>query len=174
MLKKCCYEGVMPLSINKTLLCVRENRGLGIDGIVTANKGWERRERKRGMRTNYCKLKEQQALQPKPVLPGLMHWIGWALQTISSQSLQDRQLKMFLKYEYSQIFYYMPILLMQIWLLLLQPDFITFHSFSIYGFCRPMLTFEQVVTARHNTFVRNFWKYDFLIKVEIFFIVQNV
>lgn len=27
----------------------------------------------------------------------------------------------------------------------------TFHSFSMYGFCRLMLTLEQVITADHNT-----------------------
>lgn len=46
MWKKCCYEGLVSLSINKTLLCIQENRGLDIDGVVTANKGWERGKEK--------------------------------------------------------------------------------------------------------------------------------
>lgn len=172
MLTKFCYEGLISLSINKTSLSVQENRGLDIDSVVTANKGRERRKRKRGMRTNYCNLKKQQALQPKLLLPGLMCWTGQAPQKFLHRAF-NIVIKMLLKYEYSQMFYYMLKLLMEI-LLLLQPDFITFHSFSMYGFCRLMLTLEQVATASCNTFVRNFWKYDFLIKVEIFFIVQNV
>lgn len=46
MLNKCCYEGLVSLSINKTLLCVQENRGLDIDSVVTANKVWERSKKK--------------------------------------------------------------------------------------------------------------------------------
>lgn len=46
MLKKCCYEGLVSLSINKTLQCIQENRGLDMDGVVTAKKGWERGKEK--------------------------------------------------------------------------------------------------------------------------------
>lgn len=50
----------------------------------------------------------------------------------------------------------------------------TLHSFSTCGFCRLMLTVEQVVTAGHNTSVRNFLKYDFAVKGGNLFTVENV
>lgn len=142
---------------------------LTIDKIVTAEKGWKRVRRKWGMRTDYCNLTKQQTLLSKPLLLKLMHWTAPTLQTTSPYGLLDSHLEMLLKYEYSQIFWHMPLLLMEIWLLLLQLDFRTFHSFSTCGFCRLTLTVEQVVTAGHNTSVRNFLKYDFSVKEGHFF-----
>lgn len=55
----------------------------------------------------------------------------------------------------------MSIVLMETGLLLLEAEFMIFHSFSMYGYCRVMLMLEPVVTADHNT-------------AEGFFIMQNV
>lgn len=55
MLKKCCYERVISLSISKKLPCIQENGiFLTIDSVAAVEKGWERR--KRGIRTNYYNL----------------------------------------------------------------------------------------------------------------------
>lgn len=159
MLKRCCYERVTSLSISKTLPRIQENNFfLTIDNIVTAEKGWERGRRKRRIRTNYYNLTTQETLLPKLLLLGLMHRIRPDIQTNSSYSLQDSHLKMLLEYEYSQIFWYMSILLMEIWLLLLQPDFMTFRSFlraDFAGWCWQLSKLLQLVIIHLSEIFEN-------------------